>query len=262
MTLNLLTLLAAYANTNAASKLYVCSAPQNSNLSQGDYEALDWTLISSVGDRGETGRSTNIVTYDTWDDTVTQKGKGLTDAGSPTLEVARIPTDAGQIILNAGAAVGNNNSYAFKEVRSDGAIGETGTVIYNRGLITGPTRPGGRNEDFDLEIFTLGLVQEELVVNPTTAGTAPQMTVAPAITGTNEVGETLTVDNGTFTGDATIAYAYSWYAGGVAIAGATASTYDLTASELGKVITARVHATNDSGSAFGYSAATSAVTNP
>jgi len=251
---------AAYANSNAASKIYICETAQNSTLTQADYELLTWVEITGIGSRGETGITTNILTFDTWDTTVVQKAKGMTDAGSPDLELARIPTDPGQIILRTAGAVGNNNNYAFKEVRADGEVGGTGTIIYNRGLVSGPKRPGGRNEDFDLEVFTLGFQQQEIVVDPTTSGTPPTMTVAPAITGTAQVGQTLTTDNGTFTGDPTITYAYQWFAGGVAISGATSTTYDLTSSEEGKVITTRVAATNDSGSAFGWSAPTSAVT--
>lgn len=247
------------ANANAASKLYVCATAQNSELDQSDYEALTWVEITGIGSRGETGRSTNVLTYDTWDTTVVQKAKGQTDAGSPELELARIPTDAGQIILNSAAAVGNNNSYAFKELRADGAVGATGTVIYNRGLVMGPKRPGGRNEDFDLEIFTLAFQQEEIVVAPSTAGTAPYYTAVPAITGTATVGQTLTCSTGTWSGDATIAYAYKWYANNIAISGATASTFVLTSTQTGKRITARVTASNNSGSASSTTAPTTAV---
>lgn len=253
---------AAFANSNAASKFYVCATPQNSELTQGDYELLDWVEVKHVGSLGETGKTTNMLTYDTWGDAVVQKAKGLTDAGSPPLEVARDPTDPGQIILRAAGAVGNNNSYAFKELRSDGPIGGVGTIRYNRGKVGGPTNPGGRNEDFDLQVFTLGFLQEPIEVNPTTAGNPPTLTVNPAITGIAEVGETLTLSTGTFTGDATITYEYAWFAGGVKIADEAASTLVLTSAQLGKIITGRVTARNSSGSAIGYSAATLAVTNP
>ena len=257
--LKLLLASAAFANSNAASKLFVCATPQNVALVQADYEALSWSEIGGVGSRGETGKSTNILNYDTWGDTVIQKAKGLTDAGSPELECARIANDPGQEILRAAGAVGNNNNYAFKELRADGPIGGIGTVKYNRGLVGGPKSPGGRNEDFDLEVFTLALQQEEIIVDPGAGGVPPTMTVAPVITGTVEVGEVLTLSNGTFTGDATIVYTKQWFAGGVAIAGATAGTFTLTSAQLGKVITGRVFAENLSGSAQGYSAPTTAV---
>lgn len=249
----------AYANSNAASKLYVCATVQNSTLSQTDYEALTWVEVSGVGSRGEMGKMTNMLSYNTWGDSVILKAKGLTDAGSVDLEVARIPTDAGQVILRAAAALGNNNNYAFKELRSDGPVGGVGTVIYNRGLVTGPKRPGGRNEDFDLEIFTLGFQQAEIIVDPTSSGTAPYVTAVPAITGTPTVGQTLTCSTGTWSGDATITYAYQWYANNIAISGANSSTFVLTSSQLGKRVTARVTASNLSGNASATTAPTSAV---
>lgn len=261
MKINIAILLAtAFANSNAASRLFISTNPvPDADLAQADYEALAWTEIRGVGSRGEMGKITNVLTYDTWDTKVIQKAKGMTDAGSPELEVARIPGDAGQGILELASNVGNNNNYAFKELRADGTNANNGTVIYNRGLVVGMRRPGGRNEDFDLLIFTLAFQQEEISVDPLAGGNPPTLTVNPAITGTAEVGEVLTLSNGTFTGDAVITYAYQWFAGGVAISGANANTFTLTSAQLGKVITARVTATNASGSASGYSAATTAV---
>ena len=247
------------ANANAASKLFVCATPQNVDLDASGYAALTWVEIGSVGSRGEMGKITNILTYPTWGENVIQKAKGMTDAGSVEVEVARVPTDPGQIILRAAGAVGNNNNYAFREVRADGAVGATGTIIYNRGMVGGPKRPGGRNEDFDLEVFTLALQQEEIVVNPSSAGISPFVTAIPAITGTATVGQTLTLSNGTWSGDATIVYTYAWYANNIQIAGATASTFVLTSAQLGRRITGRVTATNPAGTASSTTAPTAAV---
>lgn len=160
-----------YFNTNAGSKLYVCATPQATDLNQTAYEALTWVLVGGVGSVGETGDNTNVLSYDTWDDAVVQKAKGLTDAGSPEIEVARDPSDAGQDILRTAA--GTNFYYAFKIEGTDKPDNNTGakpTIRYNRGLVAGPREPNGRNEDFDLEIFTLGLVQKQIKVDPV-AGT-------------------------------------------------------------------------------------------
>lgn len=248
----------AFANANAGSKVYVCATAQQSDLDQPGYEALTWVLIGALGNHGEAGSTTNILNYPTWDTTVLQKAKGITDAGSPEIEVARIPTDPGQTILRNAA--NTNLNYAFKMVRNDPAVeGGVGTVLYNRGLVTGPRRPFGRNEDFDLEIFTLALNQKEIVVNPGAGGNAPANTVVPTITGTAQVGQILTATTGTFTGDAVITYAYQWFAAGVSVVDATANTFTPTTAELGKIITVRVTATNASGSASAYSAPTAAV---
>lgn len=243
------------AFSNASGKFYVCATAQNSTLDRTAYEALTWVEVGGVGSIGELGRQTNVLTYDTWGESVTQKAKGMTDAGNADLEVARDAADPGQDVLRSVA--NNPDKYAFKLVYNDGSSGNTGTTVYNRGLILGPRRPNGRNEDFILEIFTLAMVQEEIVVDPV-SGSAPVLTVIPTISGTAEVGETLTANNGTFTGTG-ITYTHQWFAGGVAISGATATTFVLTSAQLGKVITVRVVATNSGGSAQAFSAATSAV---
>lgn len=159
-----------YFNTNAGSKLYVCATPQPTDLNAAGYAALTWVLVSGVGSVGETGDNTNILNYDTWDDEVLQKAKGLTDAGSPEIEVARDPSDAGQDVLRAAAQT--NFYYAFKIEGTDvpdANPASTPTIRYNRGLVAGPREPNGRNEDFDLEIFTLGLVQKQIKVDPVAA---------------------------------------------------------------------------------------------
>jgi beta-glucosidase-like glycosyl hydrolase/regulation of enolase protein 1 (concanavalin A-like superfamily) len=72
---------------------------------------------------------------------------------------------------------------------------------------------------------------------------APIPTVDPAISGTVEVGQTLSVSNGTWpVGPGSVAY--QWQADGVNIAGATASTYTLTIAEYTKLITVELTVSN------------------
>jgi len=157
---------ASFANTNADAGIYICTTAQADVLDEAAFELLTYVLIGDMGELGQTGTQQNILTYDTWAESVVQKAKGMKNAGDPTLEVARKPTDAGQIALRAAAKT--NLNYAFKIVRNDPAtVDGTPTIIYNRGLVVGPARPNGRNEDFDLEVFTLGFQQEEIVVDPT-----------------------------------------------------------------------------------------------
>lgn len=251
----------AYVNSNANSKLFICATPQNADLDQTGYEALTWVEIKGIGSHGEVGTATNILTYDTWDLLVLDKAKGISNAGDPELEVARLPFDAGQILLRTAGRPTVVDKYAFKMVRNDATFsGGVASIIYNRGLVAGPRRPFGRNEDFDVEVYNLALVQSEIVVNPTTAGTVPAYTALPAITGTATVGQTLTLSNGTWTGSPTPTYTYQWFAGGVAIAGAVNNTFVLTSAQLGKLIQGRVVASNAAGTAQAFSNTTAAVT--
>jgi hypothetical protein len=86
----------------------------------------------------------------------------------------------------------------------------------------------------------------------------PVNTVAPAITGTAQQGQTLTASTGTWTG-AGIAYTYQWKRAGVNIGSATASTYQLVLADVGSTITVAVTATNDGGSTTATSGATATI---
>lgn len=155
----------AFANTNSGAKIFICTTAQNADLDQAGYEGLTYVEIGRVGSFGESGTSTNILDYDTWGEDVIQKAKGRSDAGSPELECARDPNDAGQDAVRTAAA--GNQNWAIKIERNDTPAGGTSpTTIYTRGLISGPRRPNGRNEDFDLEVFTFGFQQKEIVVDP------------------------------------------------------------------------------------------------
>jgi len=161
---------AAFANTNAGSRLFVCATPQPDDLNATAFAALTWVEVGGVGRVGETGTSTNIVNYNTWGTKFAQHAKGVSNAGSPEIEVARDPEDAGQDLLRTIAKT--NLNYAFKILRSDFPDADpasTPTIVYNRGIISGPKTPNGQVEDFDLEVFTLGLNQEQIIVDPVPA---------------------------------------------------------------------------------------------
>jgi len=76
------------------------------------------------------------------------------------------------------------------------------------------------------------------------------VTVNPVLTGTATSGSTLSVTTGSWTGSPS-SYTYQWRRNSTVIAGATASTYVLTATEVGQLITVHVVASNgtNSGSA-------------
>lgn len=131
------------------------------DLNQAGFEALYWQQIKGVGSIGATGTTDNIVSYDELDSDVLPKGKGISNAGDPQIEVSRRPTDKGQIALRAAGRT--KNKYSFKIVDDD-SLGVNGTTAYQRGLVGGPTKPNGRQENFNLEVFTLGLTQREIVV--------------------------------------------------------------------------------------------------
>ncbi|WP_426976342.1 hypothetical protein ACQCSU_16490 [Pseudarthrobacter sp. O4] len=72
----------------------------------------------------------------------------------------------------------------------------------------------------------------------------------PTISGTGQVGSTLTANTGSW-GPAPVTLGYQWYRAGVAIAGANAGTYSLAAADAGSTITVSV-----TGSKAGFSTVT------
>jgi len=90
----------------------------------------------------------------------------------------------------------------------------------------------------------------------------PVNTVAPAVTGTASVGQTLTTTNGTWTGAPAPTFTYQWQRNTVDISGATSSTYVLDFPDAGKAIRCVVTATNSLGAVSANSNSTASVSLP
>lgn len=88
---------------------------------------------------------------------------------------------------------------------------------------------------------------------------APKNVATPSITGTAKVGETLTGDDGEWSGTPAPTLTRQWNADGIAIEGATGATYDLAEGDEGAEITLTVTATNSAGSASETSASVGPV---
>ena len=145
-----------------------------------------------------------------------------------------------------------SNSQASYVVRFDGATAPDGEVSLSVGsnVITVEVTA----ED--------GETSETYTVTVTRAENTPA-TGAPTISGTAQVGQTLTADTSGIAdeeGLTGVAYRYQWLADDTEIDGATGSTYTLQASDNGKVIKVRVTFTDDAGNEESLtSAATAAV---
>lgn len=138
--------------TNIGCTVAISTTTEDTDLDLSGFEALTYTQLPNIGTVGDTGITQNAVSYPTWDRQVLCKGKGQADAGDPTIEAQDVPS-AGLDLFLAAAAFDNANAYAFRFEWPDGS------VEYNRGLVMGPQRPKGGNEDFKRVVFTLGLLQ-------------------------------------------------------------------------------------------------------
>jgi hypothetical protein len=96
------------------------------------------------------------------------------------------------------------------------------------------------------------------------SASAPGNTQAPTISGTTQVGSTLTTTQGTWSGTPT-GYTYSWSrcdqtgSSCAAVSGATASTYKLADIDAGTTLRSTVTATNSAGSTSSTTAPTAVV---
>src|SRR5262245_30434658 len=104
-----------------------------------------------------------------------------------------------------------------------------------------------------------------VTVSNQTAAVAPTWSLPPAVSGSAQVGQTLTTSTGSWAGTAPISYAYQWLRCGLnggncaAIPGATGKTYVVATADVGSTLRSRVTASNVAGSASAQSAQTAAV---
>ena len=146
--------------------------------------------------------------------------------------------------------------------------GGSGDIVFS--LVTGrPCDSGGIcTEDGEMlsggvQVTLPGPEEEGEPDNPEPDDTNSPATGAPAISGTPQVGETLTADTSGIAdadGLTKVSYSYQWTAGGSDIDGATGSSHTLTASEQGHTVQVRVTFTDDRNNAEALtSIATAAV---
>ena len=135
-----------------------------------------------------------------------------------------------------------------------------GTVTVELPVTTDCTAPGAicigdrRPLSSPLELTVDGPEGEPIVTNSPATG-------RPAISGTAQVGETLTASTsgiGDADGLTNATFSYQWLAGGSDIAGAAGSTHTLTYSEQGQTIQVRVTFTDDAGNAESLTSAATA----
>ena len=115
--------------------------------------SLTYVQISKVGQLGQFGYKTNMISYKVFDRLLDLKAKGSTDGGSLTIECATDKNDAGQQAATIAANPGVADNFAFKITYANG------DVDYVRGPIGGPESKGGNNESFRVSVFTVGVNQ-------------------------------------------------------------------------------------------------------
>ncbi len=160
------------------------------------------------------------------------------------------------------------------------ADGMSGAVFIYHWLANGADIAGATNNTYTLVdtdvgktikarvIFTDNADNEETLTSAATAAVEPRpnspATGAPTISGTAQVGETLTVDTSDIAdadGMSGAVFSYQWLANGADVTGATSDTYTPVADDVGKAIKVKVSFRDDRNHQESLtSAATAAVT--
>jgi hypothetical protein len=122
--------MASNAFTSAGTTVAI-SASLPATYDAAGFGALTFTTIGEITDAGEYGKEYNLVTHNPLADRKTYKRKGSYNNGSMTLQMGRVPDDAGQVLLLS--AQDSDNSYSFEVTLQDGTINYfTGQVMSYR----------------------------------------------------------------------------------------------------------------------------------
>lgn len=217
-----------------------------------------YTEIQGTTNLGTLGDNAELITSNQIAVARTRKLKGVRNAGSMQVVCDLDYADPGQ--LAAIAAEKTDATYAFKLQFDDAPAGGTPSIRYFTALVMSASEQLDEANNAMKLNLTLEIDSNIVRVAAAGSGSAPDNTVAPAITGTAETGQTLTASSGTWTGSPTPTYSYQWMRDGETIPGATDSTYQVVEDDEGAKLRVLVTATNLNGTASALSAETSTVT--
>ncbi len=183
----------------------------------------------------------------------------------------------GAVVLTWNPPVGFQYLYDYQVLRNRPELGETEPIVY---VDTGTAETTYTDTDVDPGALYVYRVKAANYFNRLSQASEPveirtpqfvptansPATGAPTISGTAQVGETLTANtSGIADGDGLTnpTFVYQWLADDTDISGATGSAYILTDSDQGKAIKVRASFTDDAGNEESVtSAATDAVVSP
>jgi len=111
--------MASQVFTSAGTTIGISAVLPATNTESG-YEALTFTDVDEVVDLGEFGRVYSVVNHNPLGTRATVKRKGSFNDGAVTMQLARVPADAGQTILQT--ALDDDDDYAFKVTLQDGTV--------------------------------------------------------------------------------------------------------------------------------------------
>jgi hypothetical protein len=218
---------AAYSNTNSDARADVAQS----------FTATKTGVLTSITVYGSTTSAStlNIYSGDGTSGTLlaTQSVNAFNAAGDPDTGSQRYIGST--ITLNSTVNITNGNQYTFQLTNADGvSITYTTNSDYSGGTAYDTGSEIGSNFDFEFS-----------VVQGDPPNSAPSNSVAPAISGTQTVGNALSATTGTWSDpdSDSLTYSYQWYraddssgTNATAIGSATSSSYTLATSDAHKYV--------------------------
>lgn len=177
--------------------------------------------------------------------------------------------DGSDLTASHGGWTGSPTGYAYAWLRCDAQGGNCGTIGGATSRIY-TVQTADVNSRLRVQVTaTNGSGSGVATSRPTSAvvatGSAPKNTASPSISGNPQEDNTLTVSPGSWSGTPAPQFAYHWQrcvgtGGGCGdIAGATATTYKLTSSDVGHTVRVNVTASNSKGAAVATTAETALI---
>ena len=153
--------------------------------------------------------------------------------------------------VGSGATVQNGSTGTFSITSVYGKVGDTVTCTYSAGDSSGVSFASGGTGAVALTsgntVYTIVASHAVSgVITITATFTAPALGGTASISGTNAIGQLLTVSTASITGGSG-AFSYQWQAGGSNV-GTNSTTYTLTGADAGKAITCIVTRAGTTGS--------------
>jgi VCBS repeat-containing protein len=219
-------------------------------------ESVTQTYVARVtDDQGAVVDQSIIITITGTDDVAV-----ITGASTASLtETDSILTAGGVLIANdadsvttfvAQSGVAGRNEYGTFSISAEGIWNYTTNDAHNDFVVNSTYTDS-------ITVVTSDGVEQDITVTITGSNDAPTGSVT--ISGTPIQGQTLTAANTLGDPDGLGTIAYQWSADGVAIDGATDSSYTLTAAELAKAVTVAASYVDDNGSFESVSSSTTVV---
>ena len=203
----------------------------------------------------------------------------LTSAATAAVEPRPNSPATGAPTISGTAQVGETLTAETRDIEDDDGLDNavfTYQWLANGADITGATDPTYTLVDADLDkavkvrvIFTDNADNEETLTSEATAAVEPRpnspATGAPTISGTAQVGETLTAETSAIAdadGMSGAVFIYQWLADDADIAGATSDTYTLVDTDVGKAIKVKVSFRDDRNNPETLTSAATAAVEP